>query len=66
MNAPLAQDGSNYPCKGYNSLLASTPIKDTLTAGQTFSISIGGTASHNGGSCQVSLSYDGGETFAVM
>lgn len=66
MNAPLEQDGSNYPCKGYNSLFDQTPAKDTLTAGQKYSITIGGTAPHNGGSCQVSLSYDNGQNFAVM
>jgi len=66
MNSPLEQDGSNYPCKGYNSLFDTTPSKDTLTAGQTYSVSIGGTAAHNGGSCQISLSYDQGKTFAVI
>jgi len=86
MTAPLAKDGSDYPCKGvfsvlhrvlrveglklgntgYNSLLSTTGIKDTLTAGSSYTVALAGTATHNGGSCQISLSYDGGDSFIVM
>lgn len=63
--SPLNPDGSNYPCKGYHT---QTPILYTAsyTAGQSSSISISGSASHGGGSCQISLSYDNGATFKVI
>jgi len=38
----------------------------TITAGQKSSISIDGTATHEGGSCQISLSFDAGKSFKVI
>jgi len=68
MTSPLAADGSNFPCKGYN-VDWETPAgasTGTVTAGQKSTISIEGTASHEGGSCQISLSFDGGKSFKVI
>lgn len=66
-SAPLKADGSDFPCKG--KLAGYTPGSATTawTAGskETFSIGPGG-ARHEGGSCQASLSEDGGKTFKVM
>ena len=66
MTSPLATDGSDYPCKNYHTSLSSTPISDTLTPGRPYTIRLGGSASHMGGSCQISMSYDGGDSFAVI
>ncbi|KAF1986733.1 lytic polysaccharide monooxygenase [Aulographum hederae CBS 113979] len=65
MTSPLNADGSNYPCKGYQN---DRPIRTTATyvAGKTYSMSLAGTVTHGGGSCQLSLSYDNGATFKVI
>ncbi|KAI5476929.1 endoglucanase [Pseudohyphozyma bogoriensis] len=68
MTSPLNADGSNYPCKGYNTAanIAALNSVATLEAGSTLTTNFSGTATHGGGSCQFALSYDGGETFAVI
>ena len=65
LKSPLSADGSNYPCHGYQN---DRPIKTTATysAGQSYTMSIVGEATHGGGSCQLSLSYDNGATFKVI
>ncbi|KAF4964970.1 hypothetical protein FSARC_7148 [Fusarium sarcochroum] len=68
MTSPLLTDGSNFPCKNYQSLLytpAGTPVA-TLKGGNSYSVTITGEATHAGGSCQTSLSVDGGMTFRVL
>ena len=62
--SPLNSDGSNFPCKGYQT--NQEPTVATYTAGQSYFVNITGTASHNGGSCQLSISYDGGRSFQVI
>lgn len=61
---PLSADGSDYPCKGY----ANDPFKSVAdyTPGQTYELELQGSATHGGGSCQISLSYDKGKTFKVI
>jgi hypothetical protein len=68
MVAPLSGDGSNFPCKGYLSDLGTPAGKsvDTWAAGSSHNFTIVGGASHGGGSCQASLSYDQGKTFTVI
>jgi hypothetical protein len=65
MTNPLFADGSNFPCKGYQN---DRPIDvtATYTAGETYNMTLSGTATHGGGSCQISLSYDNGATFRVI
>src|ERR1700712_2316573 len=65
LKSPLTANGSNYPCHGYQN---DRPIKITASysAGQSYSMAISGEASHGGGSCQLSLSYDNGATFKVI
>jgi len=69
MVAPLEENGSNFPCKGYLADLG-TPAggsSKTYTAGQPVSFKTEGLeAAHNGGSCQVSLSFDQGKTWKVI
>lgn len=64
MTSPLAADGSDFPCKGYQN----GPLRTTAsyTPGQQYNISLAGSAPHMGGSCQISLSYDHGATFRVI
>ncbi|PYH28820.1 uncharacterized protein BO87DRAFT_450129 [Aspergillus neoniger CBS 115656] len=62
--SPLSATGSDFPCKGY----ARDPFDSVAeyTAGQEYAITLAGTATHGSGSCQISLSYDMGETFRVI
>jgi hypothetical protein len=68
MVAPLNADGSNFPCKGYQSDLGTPAGKSVAdwAAGSSQSFTITGGASHMGGSCQAALSYDKGKTFTVI
>ncbi|KAK4046384.1 hypothetical protein OIV83_006107 [Microbotryomycetes sp. JL201] len=68
MTSPLLPDGSNYPCKGYNTPDAFGTLNSvaTLQAGSQLNVKLDGTAVHGGGSCQFSISYDQGKTFAVI
>ena len=65
MTSPLNADGTNFPCKGYQN---DRPFQSvaTYTAGSSYNISLAGSATHGGGSCQISLSYDNGATFRVI
>ncbi|EEH09854.1 conserved hypothetical protein [Histoplasma capsulatum G186AR] len=65
MTSPLLADGSNFPCKGYQHDSVSKPSA-TYKAGGSGEIKLSGTATHGGGSCQISLSYDQGKTFKVI
>lgn len=62
--SPLSPDGSNFPCKGYH-LTTPQPIAE-YTAGQSYTASLAGSATHTGGSCQFALSYDKGASFKVI
>jgi hypothetical protein len=67
INSPLANMGA-FPCKGALKHLG-TPVGAsvaTWAAGSQQSVTIGKGAAHNGGSCQLSLSYDQGATFRVI
>ncbi|KAK4057746.1 hypothetical protein OIO90_001394 [Microbotryomycetes sp. JL221] len=68
MTSPLLADGSNYPCKLYNTPDAYSTLSPvaTLQAGSSVNVKLDGTAVHGGGSCQFSVSYDQGKTFAVI
>lgn len=57
--------GSNFPCKGYHKNTQWRATAD-YAAGQTYNIKLSGSATHSGGSCQLSLSYDNGATFKVI
>jgi hypothetical protein len=68
MTSPLKADGSDFPCKGYLSLLNApdgNPVA-SWAARQTYNFTISGGAAHGGGSCQAALSVDGGKTFRVV
>jgi hypothetical protein len=64
MNSPLGV----FPCKGFHSDLGTPAGASVATwqSGSQQSFTVTGGASHGGGSCQASLSYDGGKTFKVI
>ncbi|KAF2721022.1 lytic polysaccharide monooxygenase, partial [Polychaeton citri CBS 116435] len=65
MMAPLEADGSDFPCKGYQNDRPIAPVI-TYAAGSMYNMTLEGSATHGGGSCQLSLSYDNGATFRVI
>ncbi|WRT68564.1 uncharacterized protein IL334_005541 [Kwoniella shivajii] len=66
MTSPLISDGT-YPCKGFiNNPSSDMTSVATYSAGSTMNFTIAGTATHGGGSCQISMSYDEGSTWNVI
>ncbi|KAJ5990159.1 hypothetical protein N7499_010686 [Penicillium canescens] len=61
---PLSSSGSDYPCKGYAK--DEFNAVDTWAPGSSQEMELEGSATHNGGSCQLSLTYDQGKTFKVI
>jgi hypothetical protein len=66
--SPLSTSGTGtgnaFPCKGYQN----DPFKSVTDykQGGQYQIGLAGSATHSGGSCQISLSYDTGKTFTVI
>jgi hypothetical protein len=66
MTAPIS--AQKYPCKGYYKLIR-TPEGQSVaawTAGESYTMTLAGSATHGGGSYQVSLSFDQGQSFTVI
>ncbi|KAH6618896.1 hypothetical protein C7974DRAFT_39111 [Boeremia exigua] len=63
--SPLNADGSNFACKGYH---LNTPLTTVATypAGSKQTLRLRGDTTHSGGSCQISLSCNGGDDFYVI
>ncbi|EXJ74945.1 uncharacterized protein A1O5_01641 [Cladophialophora psammophila CBS 110553] len=66
MTSPLLADGSNFPCKNYQNDTDGYVTKATYISGGTYDMWLNGTTEHDGGSCQLSLSYDNGVSFKVI
>ncbi|KAA8896078.1 hypothetical protein FN846DRAFT_966550 [Sphaerosporella brunnea] len=66
--SPLSSSGSNYPCKGYQVDMGTSAGKSvaTYSPGGTYTLKLDGSATHNGGSCQISLSFDKGKSWQVI
>jgi len=62
---PLHADGSDFACKGYQWNTPWTTVA-TYEAGKSYNMTLKGSATHGGGSCQLSLSCDGGIKFKVI
>ena len=68
MTNPLSSSGSDFPCKGYHRLL-DTPQGGSVATwarGSRQTMTIVGSVTHNGGSCQAALSYDRGATWTAI
>jgi hypothetical protein len=59
--APLAADGSDFPCKKYPKGQATS----TYNAGETITVELKGSATHGGGNCQISISYNDVDFVAI-
>lgn len=68
MTSPLDASGANFPCKGYQSDYDTPAGRSVATwaPGQAVNFTLTGSATHNGGSCQASFSYDRGKTWTVV
>ncbi|RPB05492.1 hypothetical protein L873DRAFT_1663248 [Choiromyces venosus 120613-1] len=67
-SSPLSPSGSNYPCKGYHKDLGTPSAKSVATwsRGGSYKFQLAGSATHAGGSCQASLSFDRGNTWTLI
>lgn len=61
---PLQASGADYPCKGYAD--DEFDSQATYQPGQSYEMELDGSATHDGGSCQLALTYDQGKTFKVI
>lgn len=61
---PLNASGKNYPCKGYHTDPFNS--QEFYVPGSSYEMKIEGGSPHRGGSCQLSLSYDQGQSFRVI
>ncbi|KAI9738157.1 MAG: hypothetical protein M1818_005586 [Claussenomyces sp. TS43310] len=57
-NSPLAADGSDFPCKQRSGVYESSGVDNSMALGASQPLSFTGSATHGGGSCQVSITYD--------
>lgn len=64
--SPLHHDGSDFPCKHHHKEPKPWRIQAEYDAGSHYQILLDGTATHLGGSCQISISYDSGHSFRVI
>lgn len=62
---PLHADGGDFACKGYH-LNTKWTTTATYEAGRKYKMQLQGSATHGGGSCQLSMSFDGGSEFKVI
>ncbi|KAH8805972.1 hypothetical protein F5884DRAFT_467234 [Xylogone sp. PMI_703] len=57
-NSPLIADGSNFPCKQRTGVYDAEGAMNIMPLGSSQPLSFVGSATHGGGSCQISISYD--------
>lgn len=57
-NSPLAADGSDFPCKQRSGVYDAEGASNSMALGSSQNLAFTGSATHGGGSCQVSITYD--------
>jgi hypothetical protein len=62
---PLHAHGSDFACKGWHLNTPWTTVA-TYEAGGTYGMTLKGSVTHGGGSCQLSMSFDGGSEFKII
>ena len=62
---PLHADVSDFACKGWHLNTPWTTVA-TYEAVGTYDMTLKGSVTHGGGSCQLSMSFDGGSEFKII
>lgn len=57
-NSPLNADGSDFPCKQRTGVYDAEGANNVMALGSSHPLTFVGGATHGGGSCQISITYD--------